>query len=100
MGLIFCADASGKQVADFSWWPKASVWEKSTLDVGLWSLYDEVWFQTRLEHIRARRQKPKTVSAWKEALKSAKNARRLRKALEAASKDFLEANAARLFEQT
>jgi hypothetical protein len=40
------------QATELSWWPKASAWENSGLDVGYWSQDCENFYQRRLAEIR------------------------------------------------
>ena len=91
------ADESGKQVADMSWWPKVMVWEGSCYDLGYWTPYAEMWFQTRLDKIRAHEARPKSVTVWRNDLKNARNAKRLRDAVFVASENFVAENSERLF---
>ena len=81
-------DSLGKQVANMSWWPKASTWESGSLDNGYWTSFAEVWFQKRLDRIRSHEAKPKTASGWRDELKCAHNAKKLRKMTETALQQF------------
>ena len=89
-------DESGKQTADVSWWPKAVTWENRTMDLGYWTPFAEVWFQRRLDRIRSHEAHPKTASVWKDDLKAAPSAKKLRLAVDTASTIFLKCNGWRM----
>ena len=89
-------DASEKKTADASWWPKVQQWESGTYNVGYWSPFAEVWFQTRLDLIRCNEAQPKTAAIWRNEMKAAKNSRKITYALSNASARFLEREGGRL----
>ena len=90
-------EASHKQIAQMSWWPRVHTWEAGTYDLGCWTTFAEMWFQHRLDRIRSHEAKPKSVSGWRNDLKSAMNAKKVRDAVANASEQFVDAKRDLLF---
>ena len=67
--------------------------------MGHWSSFAELWFQKRLDKIRSHEAPPKTVVAWKNDVKIAPIAKRLRLAVDMASERFMESRTAVFCEQ-
>lgn len=60
------------QTPDVSWWPNATVWSRSGLDVGYWSYDCETWYQTRRSAILAddtKVGKLRNATQWRNSLK-------------------------------
>jgi hypothetical protein len=64
-------------MADMSWWPKHSTWERSGLNWGHWTRSDEEWFQGRLKLIRTGQAELRSSLQWKRALKYQKKTPKL-----------------------
>ncbi|KAI0373836.1 hypothetical protein BV20DRAFT_937080 [Pilatotrama ljubarskyi] len=82
-------NASCRQTQDLSWWPKPNVWEKSDLHTGYWTPYCEHWFQTLLSKYRCGEEQPRNAGRWRDTLRHAKRAGKLRESIEVASANFL-----------
>lgn len=80
----------GVQASEKLWWPKASTWETSGLNVGYWTRTCEIWFQKRLEAINASKAQIRTATHWKEALKFSKEAHSLTAGNELAARMYLD----------
>ena len=80
----------GKQTEDVSWWPKHSAWMKAGSYAGVWTPWDERWFQERLKDIYDNNASPMNAHQWKNTLKRLKATRQLYETLDQASWDFLE----------
>lgn len=57
------------QAKELSWWPKASTWENSGLDVGYWSEDCEDFYQRRLEEIRKGEAVLLPAKKWRDRIK-------------------------------
>ena len=90
-------DNSQTQTADVSWWPKVHMWETGSYNMGYWTSFTEVWFKSRLDRIRSHEAQPKSIAAWKNDMKSAHNAKKVKQAMDAASRDFVQSYSERLF---
>jgi hypothetical protein len=55
-----------------SWWPSATTWKESGMDVGYWTESNEKWFSDRLAKILTGQEHPKTASEWKSVLQHSK----------------------------
>ena len=80
-----------------SWWPKAYSWEAGHYDIGYWTSNAELWFQQRLDKMRSHDAKPMPLGWWRDQLKSANNAKKLKQAVNKASRQFMEANGESIF---
>ncbi|KZP08142.1 hypothetical protein FIBSPDRAFT_761900 [Athelia psychrophila] len=69
-GVYKMYTGSGDQTADASWWPKQSIWQGSSMDLGYWSPQCEEWYKRRRDLITSgqARGAPKTATKWREAL--------------------------------
>ena len=64
----------GSQTEDVSWWPKHSAWVKGGGYSGIWTPFQEQWFQRRLKGIYDGNVLPRNAKEWKVALKTEKKA--------------------------
>ena len=69
-----CYSGNRSQTEDTSWWPKHSAWVKGGTYTGIWSPWQEHWFQERLKAIWAGRAGPLNGAEWKDRLKGFKKA--------------------------
>ncbi|TFK34302.1 hypothetical protein BDQ12DRAFT_570871, partial [Crucibulum laeve] len=60
---------NGQQTADYSWWPKATIWENRGMNFGYWTTDCEKWFQKRLGDIQCGTATPRTAKEWTNILK-------------------------------
>ena len=72
-----------------SWWPKPEYWDKSPYSVGYWSDAAENWFLARLSKIRSDEMIVFGAKKWKDVLRNAVVAAKLRTAVDNASEQFL-----------
>ena len=92
-------DGSQTQTADVLWWPKVHMWESGCYNMGYWTSFAEVWFKSRLDRIRSHEAHPKSIAAWKNDMKSAHNAKKVKQATVAASKSFVQSYSECLFSE-
>lgn len=59
------------------------------MNIGYWTPFCESWFQTRLQMIRASNATPHGSKEWRNKITFYQGARKLRRAVEAASENFL-----------
>jgi hypothetical protein len=57
------------QVSFLSWWPSASTWRDSGMNVGYWTSSNEKWFRDRRDKILRGEEQPKTASQWRSAIR-------------------------------
>jgi hypothetical protein len=69
MTTLILIVGKGKQVVQWSWWPKANTWHQCRLNVGYWSADCKAWFQNRLEAICSGKATLLSASEWWEKLK-------------------------------
>ncbi|KAI0716824.1 hypothetical protein C8Q76DRAFT_570390, partial [Earliella scabrosa] len=62
---VYSDTAQFNQQEDRSWWPKQNIWRRSGMYTGIWTPWNEEWFQTRSRDIRAGRAVPLNVRQWK-----------------------------------
>ena len=72
-----------------SWWPRADIWDKSSLNIGYWTPYCESFFVRRLKTIRDGTFELRTQSHWKRSLKHAIVAQKVQQQLEKVNQEFL-----------
>ncbi|PIL28518.1 hypothetical protein GSI_08556 [Ganoderma sinense ZZ0214-1] len=76
------------QTEDASWWPKHSAWVRGGAYTGIWTPWQEHWFQERLRGILAGSEGPLNATQWKDKLKGFKKAGHLADRVEEASWNF------------
>jgi hypothetical protein len=74
-----------------SWWPLHSTWMSASAgwNAGYWTPDNEVWFQKRLDDIRAGIAKPRTTTQWREDLKGFKASLQLKRRNAAAAAEVV-----------
>ena len=58
------------------------------MDLGYWTSFAETWFQNRLDRIRSHDARVKNASQWRDDLKCARNAKKLRAMTDQAAGKF------------
>ena len=58
------------------------------MDLGYWTAYAETWFQARLDRIRCHDARVKNASQWRDDLKRAHSAKKLRAMTDQAATTF------------
>jgi hypothetical protein len=56
-------------VSFMSWWPSASTWRDSGMNVGYWTSSNEKWFRDRRDKILRGEEQPKTASQWRSTIR-------------------------------
>lgn len=78
----------GGQTEDASWWPKHSAWVRGGAYSGIWTPFQEQWFQRRLKDIYDSKAVPRNASEWKNSLKMERKAGALADVVDQASWEF------------
>nr|VWP01005.1 Putative transcriptional regulator containing an aminotransferase domain [Ganoderma boninense] len=87
-GVVKVYTGVHSQTEDASWWPKHSAWVRGGAYTGIWTPWQEHWFEERLKGIRAGRDGPLNATEWKDRLKGFKKAGNLADRVDKASWDF------------
>ncbi|KAM5534177.1 hypothetical protein V8D89_012197 [Ganoderma adspersum] len=87
-GVVKVYIGIGGQTEDASWWPKHSAWVRGGAYSGIWTPFQEQWFQRRLRDIHDSKAGPRNASKWKNSLKMERKAGALADVVDQASWEF------------
>ncbi|KAI1788506.1 hypothetical protein LXA43DRAFT_1097196 [Ganoderma leucocontextum] len=87
-GVVKVYTGNRSQTEDASWWPKHSAWVRGGAYTGIWTTWQEHWFQMRLKKIYDGDAKPLNATEWKDTLKAQKKAGQLAELVDQASWEF------------
>ncbi|THG94306.1 hypothetical protein EW145_g8165, partial [Phellinidium pouzarii] len=75
--MYYGDDERPESIEYASWWPRASVWDLSSMNCGFWSSFAETWFRVRLQKIKENQASIQNQLKWRKALQLMRPSRTL-----------------------